>query len=624
MFGEISNHSFFTNCYFNNVVYNGAAAQEDYYNVQAYPVIVNAPSNINCEFLFAPIYVPGQAVPDNYVSAAGIDYNGNYYIPGTTPFRLSYNDYQYKVTSVKINGVEVGTNIGEYVLNAGGSPIDSYTVTVEYEPGLTGSGTEDDPYLITSTELWDWFAFSVSQGRNYSGKFVRLDADIDISTTVGLRGDKPFSGTFLGNRHTITANISSTTTGTGANEQGMAPFHYINGATIKDLTVAGTIASASYHTSGLVGFADGTNLIENCIVTATLDISSNYAGGIIGHGQTSTTTIRGCAFAGTINGVDGDRENIGGIWGWSDSGTPTLLNCLENGTYTNIASMHPMGLQKAAGTITNCYYMNPQVGTPTNACTVSGAKRAYAFTTAPANLGELVKDYGTIKVYPHGILYNGTYYMAFVTISLADNSDNSTKISKADGYLANVTLSGRTLYKDGAWNTLCGDAVNTLEAGTPYIIKWDGDGTSNIENPVFEGVTIEATKHDYDTNIESVTTDERVRFVGTYKSTAFDAEDQSILLMGAANTLYYPTTGAGIGAQRAYFKIGSEGALLARRLTSFSIDFGDGETTGIISTTNYTNDTNSDAWFTLDGRRLSAKPTQRGIYINNGKKTIIK
>jgi hypothetical protein len=223
----------------------------------------------------------------------------------------------------------------------------------------------------------------------------------------------------------------------------------------------------------------------------------------------------------------------------------------------------------------------------------------------------------------------------------------------------NVKLEGRTLYKDGSWNTIClpfdvtlagsalngatarpltaasisgttlnltfGDAVNTLEAGTPYIIKWDGDGTSNIENPVFEGVTIEVTKHDYDTNKESVTTDERVRFVGTYKSTAFDAEDQSILLMGAANTLYYPTTGAGIGAQRAYFKIGGEGALLARRLTSFSIDFGDGEETGIISVHDSGFTVNgSDMWYTLDGRKLQGKPTQRGIYINNGKKVVIK
>ena len=56
--------------------------------------------------------------------------------------------------------------------------------------------------------------------------------------------------------------------------------------------------------------------------------------------------------------------------------------------------------------------------------------------------------------------------------------------------------------------------------------------------------------------------------------------------MGGENTLYYPTSGAGIGAQRAYFKIGSDAAL-ARRLTSFNIDFGgDDETTGIIELKN--------------------------------------
>ncbi|KWW26630.1 MAG: Uncharacterized protein AUK63_2566, partial [bacterium P3] len=86
----------------------------------------------------------------------------------------------------------------------------------------------------------------------------------------------------------------------------------------------------------------------------------------------------------------------------------------------------------------------------------------------------------------------------------------------------------------------------------------------------------------------------------------------------------YPTAGAGIGAQRAYFKIGSDGALLARRLTAFNIDFGDDETTGIISTTNDTNDTNSDAWYSLDGVRLNGKPSAKGVYINNGKKVVIK
>ena len=556
-----------------------------------------------------------------------------------------------------------------------GTETADYGMVKAYENGLyfdgkyyfapstsTGAGTEGDPYIIGTTGQWDTFAAYVNNGNNYSGKFVRLTADISVSTMMGLRGDKPFSGTFLGGGHTITANIVSTTTGTGVNEQGVAPFHYIKDATIKNLKVAGTIASASYHTGGLVGFADGTNLIENCAVTATLNISSDYAGGIIGHGLSSTTTIQGCAFAGAINGVDGNRSNIGGLWGWSNSGTPTLEGCLEAGTYTNIASMHPMGLQGGSGTITNCYYLNPQVGSPKNACTVSGAKQAYAFTTAPANLGELVKDYGMVKAYANGILVDGTYYVAPATVTLADNADNSTAISGADSYVANVTLSDRTLYKDGAWNTLClpfdvtiagsplagatarpltsasisgstltltfGDAVTTLEAGTPYIIKWTADANyvdddaHNIVSPVFSGVTIDKTDRSYDNGISG---DERVRFLGTYKSTAFDAEDKSILLMGGENTLYYPTAGAGIGAQRAYFKIGSDGALLARRLTAFNIDFGDDEATGIISLSTDSKDSKDNAaWYSLDGRKLQGKPSRAGVYINNGIKIVIK
>ena len=552
-----------------------------------------------------------------------------------------------------------------------GTETADYGMVKAYENGLyfdgkyyfapstsTGAGTEGDPYIIGTTGQWDTFAAYVNNGNNYSGKFVRLTADISVSTMMGLRGDKPFSGTFLGGGHTITANIVSTTTGTGVNEQGVAPFHYIKDATIKNLKVAGTIASASYHTGGLVGFADGTNLIEDCLVTATLNISSNYAGGIIGHGLSSTTTIQGCAFTGTVNGVDGNRSNIGGLWGWSNSGTPTLEYCLEAGTYTNIASMHPMGLQKAAGTITGCYYVNSQIGSPQNACTVSGAKQAYTAATAPANLGNLVQNYGMVKAYANGILFDGKYYVAPATVTLADGSDNTETITGADGYVADVTLSGRTLYKDGAWNTIClpfnvtldssplagatarpltsasisgttltltfGDAVTTLEAGTPYIIKWaSGD---NIVSPVFSGVTIDSDMHPYDTAEESVTTDERVRFVGTYKSTAFNADDKSILLMGSENTLYYPTAGAGIGAQRAYFKIGSEGALLARRLTAFNIGFGDDEATGIISLTPDPSPKGegSDYWYTLDGRRLNGKPSRAGVYINNGIKVVIK
>ena len=40
-------------------------------------------------------------------------------------------------------------------------------------------------------------------------------------------------------------------------------------------------------------------------------------------------------------------------------------------------------------------------------------------------------------------------------IVLADDSDNSTTLSTNDGQTKNILLSGRTLFTDGGWNTLC-------------------------------------------------------------------------------------------------------------------------------------------------------------------------
>ena len=154
-----------------------------------------------------------------------------------------------------------------------------------------------------------------------------------------------------------------------------------------------------------------------------------------------------------------------------------------------------------------------------------------------------------------------------------------------------------------------------MERASDYV----DDNAHNIVNPVFSGVTIDKTMRGYDNNASG---DAKVRFIGTYKSTEFNATDNTVLLLGAANTLYYPTTGAGLGAQRAYFKLG-DGAALARRLTGFNIDFGEGGMTGVIEVKEVIG-VNDDSWYTLDGMKLSQKPTAKGIYVNNGKKVVIK
>ena len=53
-------------------------------------------------------------------------------------------------------------------------------------------------------------------------------------------------------------------------------------------------------------------------------------------------------------------------------------------------------------------------------------------------------------------------------------------------------------------------------------------------------------------------------------------------------------------------------------------NFSDFWTTDIDSSLQNHEEKTNDSWYSIDGRRLQGKPTQKGIYINNGKKEIIK
>ena len=243
-----------------------------------------------------------------------------------------------------------------------------------------------------------------------------------------------------------------------------------------------------------------------------------------------------------------------------------------------------------------------------------------------------------------------------ISIAIADaGTDNRTVIAANNGKTGQVTLTGRTLYKDNNWNTLClpfsianinaedsplngaivrelndasisgstltlnfKNATTAIKAGTPYIVMWEVTSSSTITDPVFSGVTIDKTVRNYDNDVSG---DTRVRFLGTYDKISFTSDNRSILFLGEENTLYWPQSGATIGACRAYFKIGEDGEE-ARLLTGFNLNFGDEETSGII-TTDFTDRTDA-TWFTIDGKKLDKAPTRKGLYIRNGHKVVIK
>jgi hypothetical protein len=244
---------------------------------------------------------------------------------------------------------------------------------------------------------------------------------------------------------------------------------------------------------------------------------------------------------------------------------------------------------------------------------------------------------------------------------LADNADNSAGISAANGNTRNVVLSGRTLIKDGNWNTLClpfdvtisnsplrGDGVeakvfdttsnlnlsngeltlnftpapSTISAGTPFIIKWSKANPSNpdlpnLVNPVFAGVTISNAAEQ-----EVKSTDTKVKFVGQYSPFNITAENiNSILYVASGNKIGYSKNQRTLKSCRAHFWVQPNGTAQAARF--INIDWGDGETTSI-SIVNFDSENAASGIYTLDGRKLSTEPTQKGLYIMNGKKVIIK
>ncbi|MBP3259930.1 MAG: hypothetical protein J6M01_02400, partial [Prevotella sp.] len=283
----------------------------------------------------------------------------------------------------------------------------------------------------------------------------------------------------------------------------------------------------------------------------------------------------------------------------------------------------------------------------------------------PSGMGTITITDGKLFTDGTGIYNNTTTtstleHLSNVTLRpclvLADNASNADAIAEYDGETIAVALNGRTLYKDGAWNTLClpfgvtiagspleGDPGNnpvaktlnsgtsglngstltlnfddatTIPAGTPFLMKWSNTAET-ITNPVFIGVTI-------DKNASTEVSFSGGKFVGSYSPVTFDADDRSILFLGAANQLHWPNAAMTLGACRAHFEL-SDGNKVSEILLNF--DGEDNETTGVIELKNSRIEelkSTAAEWYTLDGRRLSGKPTQKGLYIHNGRKEVLK
>jgi hypothetical protein len=175
---------------------------------------------------------------------------------------------------------------------------------------------------------------------------------------------------------------------------------------------------------------------------------------------------------------------------------------------------------------------------------------------------------------------------------------------------------GCTTGFDTTTGTLTLDFVDAdrIEAGKPYIVKWNSGG--DIVNPVFRGVTI---SDEDPIEQRTMSEDERVHFLGIYCPVQLEANNYANLYLGQDGKLHCPEAdGFYLNAFRAGFLVD-----LGDVVTPSSIVINLGEGTGIRSMDNGQLIIDN-SWYSLDGRKLSSKPTHAGVYINNGIKRVVK
>lgn len=505
------------------------------------------------------------------------------------------------------------------------------------------SNKSDDNKTITiaSAEELALLAYSIYTNGMYRDYTITLSADLDLGGHYWIpigdaRTNHDFIGTFDGGNHTI-SNLDVWVKQKKDNDQDPGD----------DVTPNGNVA-------GLFGKIGAGGTVKDIIISSGTNIhvknpkADCSVGGIAG---INNGTIIGCSNAVKVTG-NFSTSNVGGIVGENHG---TIQNCYNLGNvYTTKTNNHIGGIVgNNAGNVQNCF----------TRCEITAGGGTTYETVTPYPLAG--NNDGTVSgcFYMNGTENDVPSYNNRV-IPLADASSNITTISKNLGSGKNILFQDRTLYSDGDWNTIClpfdipsgaegyspiaGATVMTLlstsfsagtltlnftnapniEAGKPYIVKWNRPIAGDLSDPVFQNVTLSNSTSDIETSYAN--------FVGSFSpvSIAGDGGDNTKLYLGAANTVYYPTSSMTINSCRAYFQLNGNltvgDASSGNGINVFALNL-DGEETGINSTFISSESVGDGHWYDLSGRKVAdaslttlRSSLPKGIYIHNGKKIVVK
>lgn len=221
-------------------------------------------------------------------------------------------------------------------------------------------------------------ALALAEGTVSSAKeFAAMDASGSYTLTKDIIVTEPyasdFSGTFDGDGHTVTLNITASTANVGLFSK------LAGGAVVKNVITAGSVtATGKNNVGGIAGVADtelGAITISNCKNEAAIE-GNKVVGGILG-GCTEddyALTISACANEGNISGT----RNIGGICGTLEN-AHFIKNCYNSGTVTGstIGGILGRGARGSSSTtdtpiLENCYNMGNIVYSNTNGSAIVG------------------------------------------------------------------------------------------------------------------------------------------------------------------------------------------------------------------------------------------------------------
>ena len=429
---------------------------------------------------------------------------------------------------------------------------------------------------------------------------------------------------------------------------------------ITDCTSEATItggdgASACYYLGGIAGNVYSGGCINNCTSEATITVGNGASncfafGGIAG--QINMGSIINCTSSATITVGDGvsDCDAFGGISGYNFNCTLTG-NLVIGATISGSRSLGAiMGeIYNNGITLANNYYSGCTLnGTPTSSnigCgshgdinSNDGAVPAFILSETEAvpamNENDKVvfrrsftKDVASTVCLPFAI--DATQAGAagkFYTFAGVDKSGEKWEVIMQE--------------TDTSVDPPVGNEVSTLAANTPYLFKPAATGpvlfygtapasvsageTSDTEGWTFRG-TYEKRQWD-DTHNQ----DEIGRIYG-FAAQSYDGGSYNV----SPGDFVKAMAGASIAPFRAYLQFtpsssarrrgAADNEVLPSRMSVRLVNAdGTAAAIGTIDTKTGEVRFDSDAWFTLDGRRLHSAPSTRGIYIKNGKKVVIK